>query len=310
MRRFTAMTVVALGVLALSGQARAAVTVSSADQLFWLGEETTMKIQNYESAFTNAWDTTGDQVADPSSWTATNAIGVGTYLRGIFNITTTYGDAGSSGTDRTPDGNVFELTGEFSTVVSAIVPLSATTAAFELVPDATFEAKYGAGAMVAMFEDATVDYTGVGTLATSHGSAVNGSLYMVLGAPGSQVWGTDYYWAATGATTPGVANFAASLALLTNNSGIASANILPITTQDPPTAAPGSFTNQAGLNSILNEFGLQGNTVGNTVANSPWALSSQDPLRVVAVPVPAAVWPGAMLLGLVGLRKIRRTAVN
>lgn len=304
MRRSAAITcgaVLVAVVLGLSGQAQAA-TISHPNGYFAVGGgEAKLKLVNFESAFSDAWSD------DPSTWTPTGSIAVGTYLRGVFQITSSSDLNGTAASTRFSDGS-FELTGEFSAVVSRVEGSGGTDAIFELVPDAAFEAEYGSGALVAFFHDAGVpDFTGSGTLTTSRDSAVNGLLYLVLGAPGAQVWGDDYFWGANGSTTPGVAAFAASIALLANHTTIAS-NLFVSVTQDPPNSGSATFTNEAGLSSILNEFALQGNTV--PVSGLPWQLRSEDPLRAHVVPLPMAAWPGLALLGLLGFVRFRRRAAT
>lgn len=307
MRRSAAITcgvMLVAVVLGLSGQAQAA-SISHPNGYFDVGGEAKLKLVNFESAFSDAWSDS------PGSWTPTGSIGVGTYLRGIFQITTSSDLNSSAASLRVSDGS-FELTGEFSARVSRVESLGGGDAIFELIPDSAFETEYGDGAMVAFYHDGTVDFSGGGTLASSVASAVGGALYMVLGAPpaaggGDGVWGTDYFWGANGSTTPGVAAFAASIALLTNNTGIASHAFVDVT-QDPPNSGAATFTNEAGLSSILNEFALQGNTVPLT--SGPWQLRSEDPLRAHVVPLPMAAWPGLALLGLLGFVRFRRRAAK
>jgi hypothetical protein len=128
---------------------------------------------------------------------------------------------------------------------------------------------------------------------------------MVLGADGA--WGTEYYWAAFGAAVPlgpagqNVATFAASLALLVNNSGLP---FNPVITQNPPVTGVVPFP--AALGAIQNAFGVQGNvTIGD--GSNAWPFFSQDPIRAqVLVPEPASmlVWAGvAGVFGVVGYRR-------
>jgi hypothetical protein len=316
MRRVAAITfgvVLAVGVLGLSGQAQAA-DITHPNGFFDVGGGIAqLKLSNFESAFATAWD------ADTSTWGAaggsgvdglgnpTGEIVVGDYLRGIFTITSS-SDEGA-GNQRTPDG--FELTGVFSALVSRVVGISGGKALFELTPDSGFEADFGSGAMTAFFYDTAPDFSAFGSLASTVANASDGSLYMTLGADGTKTWGSDYYWAAVGSATPGIATFSASVALLTNNTGISS-TLFEDLTQQPPVHSEGSFSvTDAVLNAILNDFGLQGNTEINTNGSIPWQLKSEDPLSVHVTPLPAASSLGAaMLLGLLGLgvRRSRRRA--
>lgn len=299
MRKLAVITigvVLAVGVLGLSGQAQAATIITSPDQYFIIqnGTPTVLKMSNFESAYSTEWS------ADTSTWgTAAKDIGIGTYLRGIFKITNSQNGSGTE--ERVSDGS-FQLTGEFSGVVTGFEDLGGGAGIFELSPDSAFETAHGTGAMVVFYNDSVVDFDGTGTLASSYASATGGSKYMVLGATGS--WGTDYYWNAKGDITPGASSFTASLDLLSNFSGIADADFRALT-QTPVAGSDPS------LGAIENLFALQGITNVNSVEGSLWQLTSEDPLRAIVVPVPAASWLGAaMLFGLLGLRirKSRRQA--
>ena len=297
----TILTAAALAAtLAFAGAAQAA-TVTNPDLMFFpdVVKPADVKLRNYESAFEGGWTN------DPSTWSEVNSIVEDTYLRGIFKITS----ASASGVDdRSPDG--FELTGEFSAKVYLSASAGGTDAIFQLIPDSQFEDEYGTGAMLTIFHDTTPDFNETGTLATSRATAVDGDKYMVLGA--NDDWGDvnadgdGYYWGATGSATPGVSKFAASLKLLTNNSGIDSSDFLQVT-QDPPDSGTATFTNESALSSILNEFGLQGDTDSNSDPDVAWDINSNDPLTVHAVvPLPAAAWPAMALLGALGFGKYRR----
>jgi hypothetical protein len=272
-------------VLTACSVTQGAVLVNSPNELFWANQQSFLKLTNYE----NAVDAAGIPVA---------TIDVGTRLRGIFTITSSYGSVSGVGVERAPS-SAFELTGIFDATVRAVTAIgvpSDATAKFELIPTLSFEGTYGAGAMVAFYYDTTPNFSanGVGsTIASTEATATDGSLYMVLGADGAETWGTDYFWAALGSTTPSVASFAASLALLVNNTGLDSSLFLDVT-QAPPLFFP------ATLGTILNKFGLQGNTVVNPLSDSPYQIQSQDPLKANVVPEPAslAVWS---LLSVIGI---------
>src|SRR5262249_46175474 len=138
----------------------------------------------------------------------------GDELRGIFTITNSQTTSASQ--TRSPSG--FELTGIFDVNVNRVASTGGADALFEFTPRASFETTYGTGAMVALFNDTSPDFTASGTVSATEASATDGSLYMVLGGTGT--WGTNYYWGAVGSANPGVAAFAASLHVLTNNTGI------------------------------------------------------------------------------------------
>jgi hypothetical protein len=116
------------------------------------------------------------------------------------------------------------------------------------------------------------------SLASTNGG--NGSLYATFGQGPGQSWGSSngYYWGAREVDT-GVSTFAASLAMLTNNTGIPNSQFLPMT-QPPPVGS-----NNPGLFSIPNVFVIQGTTSAQTTG--PYSVFSTDPARLnFAPPVP------------------------
>jgi len=296
-----------LALLTVSTSSQALI-ITHPDQFFVPGQPTEMKLGNFESAFDTGTNNNDDDITDPDTWVESTTIATGSALRGIFRITSSEPVGG--GTLRSPDG--FELTGIFSGIVE-IVAFSGTDALFELTPDPVFEAEYGTGAMAALFHDTDEDYTGVGTFAESVATAVGGDLYIVLGATGD--WGDEdadgdgYYWASNGSTVPSVSSFAASLALLENNTGFADWNFLGLTQPPPISGDLGSFTNEAELVNIVNPFALQGNTDPVTAGGISWDIDSEDPLRAHTIPEPAslAVWSLLSLIGLAVVRRRRRS---
>lgn len=112
-------------------------------------------------------------------------LGVGDILRGIFTIETI--EQGGS-TNQLGDGIAHnELTGIFEAVVAHYavnLPSPFTTNHYyTFAPSAAFEAIYGAGAMIATFDDPAQDYTRIGcaTVAGCEASATGGTPFMVLG---------------------------------------------------------------------------------------------------------------------------------
>ncbi len=289
MRKFILCSVLFVGVMAASS-AQAAILVNHPDQLFFTNQITSLKMVNYE----NAYGLVNGQIVQ------------GSRLRGIFTITSSWGDLLGSGSANQRVPGPFELTGIFdTTVLTAPVP-SGAEFLFEFGPTAGFGASLGltgaaaSGAMVAFYHDTTPDFTEFGTIASTEASATDGALYMVLGADGTQTWGTDYYWSAIGSVTPNVATFAASLALLVNNSGIATGEFGEVT-QFPSLGFPPA------LAAMLNTFGLQGNVRGNTAGSgSPYLLESNDPLRAKALPEPASIGVWLLLSAVGGSFVIRR----
>lgn len=130
---------------------------------------------------------------------------LGDTLQGIFTIETlektgfaTRYLGGGSGNN--------ELTGFFEGVVvgyQELVPATPGLAdgvyKYLFAPTASFQATYGVGAMVAMFEDATPDYTRVNNatctdLASCIATATNGSPFMTLGfATASDFWASTSF---------------------------------------------------------------------------------------------------------------------
>ncbi len=267
--------------------------VSNPNDYFISTEVTNFKITNFENLIDRAVGGTA------------GLIEVGDTLRGIFNVTNSQND--SSSELRFSDGS-FELTGIFEVEVSRV---DAANGLFEFVPYAPFATEFSlsAGAMIAAFYDTSPNFSSAGSVAAAELTATNGSLYFSLGA--NDDWGDvnadgdGYYWASQGSQTPGVASFAASLALLDNNTGIPASNFATLT-QLPPAHAGGSFTNEAALGGIGNEFALQGNTV--PIAGSPYAVRSQDPLRVQlnAVPEGSAIVTWLILGAVSGGVTLRR----
>jgi hypothetical protein len=275
--------------IAVTTNARAA-SITTANQLFFSNQETFMKLTDFE----NLVDNDHNGVISP-----------GDELRGIFTIQNSQNSSASQ--IRTPSG--FELTGAFDALVSRVAPTGGSDALFEFVPTSgagSFAATYGAGAMIAVFNDTSPDFTAAGTVASTTASATDGSLYLVLGAnPANGVWGTNYYWAAVGSANPGIAVFSASLQTLTNNTGISASLFNPEKQPPPSNTGTGSFTNGANLANIQNSFALQGNTAPQTDPTIPYAIQSQDPLRANVVPEPTTIVT-CLLLSLTYVASIRR----
>ena len=93
-------------------------------------------------------------------------------------------------------------------------------------------------------------------------TATAGSLWEVGGTPPGSVWGDNYYWAAVGSATPGVAAFSTSLQLLGNFTGVPSGFFSNLQQQAP--SGFGTPSEMSSLFSIGNPVALQGNTSFNT----------------------------------------------
>jgi len=301
----------------MAGTSQAVVLINHPDQYFFGGSDTNMKMTNFENL-----------IKGPGN--VAPGFEVGDRLRGIAEITSSNSPGGGNLTQRVANG--FELTIFFDTLITRADVYSGSKALVEFAPYAGFEATYGAGAMAAFFYDTTPDFSGIAaTQAASEATATDGALYMTVGAKGD--WGdvdgdgVGWYWGGTGELTPSVASFAASLALLTNNTGIPFADFPGIT--QAPGLSPGDatdhvgapyvdasglpyFTNELALIGILNEFGLQGNTVLNPEgpafagATSPWLVKSQDPIRTNVIPEPSSLLVFAGLFGCMAFGVYRR----
>lgn len=165
---------------------------------------------------------------------------LGDQLRGIFTIETIEKTGFPTHQLGQASGNN-ELTGLFEAVVAAVFstpdnPLTLfvdeTSYTYIFAPTASFGATYGPGAMIAMFEDSTPDYTRVLNatcvdIATCEATATNGSPFMTLGFSAA-----NNFWQATSTTNniasigaiPAPGNggvFNAGLNILSNSSGLA-----------------------------------------------------------------------------------------
>lgn len=275
--------------------------VFSADQLISQVGGVSMKLTNYEGIGVDL--------------NSNGMLEVGDTLRGIFRITSANATLG--GPLLLLDG--FELTGIFETeILSVDVNANAGGSSysdFTFGPHAGFEAVYGAGAMLAFFEDFAPDFDDVFTAGTPGAAevfATNGTLYATFGSEGTH--GIDYHWTASGyANLADFGNplldlttvFAASLELLTQpGTGLI---FLDNLTQAPVQAFTG-----LGLGAIQNELALQGNVVNNP-SGAPYPLESQDPVRLNAiVPEPSSIlaWAGFAIFGGLTYRRRRATAAK
>jgi len=280
------LAVAAFGVLSFIGTVASAGTiiVSNPTDFFFQGEPTQFKMTNYE----NVYDSSGNTVN-----IATTPVVAGDVLHGIFNITSVQDQSGNV---KYPSG--FQLTGIFDALISSVSGLNST-----LVPDPSFSVPGGSpGTMVAVYNN-TGSFTATGTIASTEASATAGTLWMTLGAPtGNSVWGTNYYWADVGSSTPGLSSFAASLGLLNNNTGVPTAQFA-LMNQFPP-----ADFGMPALGSILNASGLQGITSPISIPGIPYVIQSQDPLTMSVVPEPSSLgllgaFFGVLAAGLAAYRR-------
>jgi hypothetical protein len=226
-------------------------------------------------------------------------IDVGDSILGIITINQLFNTSssgpillgGSSGND--------ELTAVFQILVVSKTA-SAIPGRFDFVfaPDPAFAADLGAptGTMVRVFSDPSnnvaLDNT---TLATSIGSAVDGSLFWNLGftgadsAPGTgEGWigegGDDISVFVSSGTLVGTSNFAVSR---TDLSGLGGG--LPLIEQTSIFFGTGA------------EF-IGDSTVRGTLGlNTPWQIASDTTIAVNLIPLPAAAWMALSMLGALGV---------
>lgn len=160
---------------------------------------------------------------------------VGDKLRGIFTIETSEGL--TSGGKKFPvDGSSFnELSGVFEIEALTKTFFNATTCfttwCWTFGPTSDFEAEYGAGAMVAFFDDPVYEFSrvGGGTTDALEDLVTDGNLLMVAGLGGTGGVGNEF-WAASavsdnidtiGSTAPpgNGGSFNIGVDLLVNNTG-------------------------------------------------------------------------------------------
>lgn len=272
------------------------ITVTSANGLFYMDpHHTSLNLLN--------WENHNDTV------TANGVIDVGETLRGIVEVSNSY----SAGQDsRYPSG--FELTGIFEVeVIAKNNNHGPDYTAFQFGPSSSFTSVYGAGAMIALFEDHTPDFNpAAASTALAEGTATDsdtGLPYLTIGAPAGGTWGTDYYWASVGpeavlnnVTVQSV--YSSVLSVLTNNSGIEA--FLPKETE----AAPGgwdlhksaAWPNQTALAQIVNQVSVSGKLSVDTTNQYPaYVLESVDPAQVYATPEPTSLLLWSVLGGTLGL---------
>ncbi len=263
----------------LTVKAQAAVTLT-ADGL--LGGLTKYDLNDYE----NLYDSNGNLVTS-------RVAQAGDTLQGVFvinSVSNQYGTANYS-----PQNGSVELTGVFDELVQSIdsngnvvlVPDTTTVTSGgsmgKAMSGAQFQATYGAGSMIAVFQNSTnamnIGVQGYGlqglTTAQAMALATTGSEWASFGAKGT--WGASngYYWAGL-QTSPQVASFSASLGFIQNDTGIPSSMFMPLD-QAPPVG-----TTDAALGLIANDFIIQGtvNPASQQLAGTPYTDYSTDPAQV------------------------------
>ena len=229
---------------------------------------------------------------------ANGILEVGDSIRGIIDINTVENLDVASPTNFLGGGSGNnELAGVFEITCIDSVPVGMGLNFVTFAPSAAFQTQYGAGAMVALYEDPVVQFTRSGAaIPVLEANVTNGVLYQVFGfsaAPGTTIGWTALAptnLVAAGATPPGVnagmVNFA--LNLLANPGG------LPL----------GLVAN--GFGGVSNLAG-SGNILGTGGVPTPYMVYDNFDAVIQPVPVPASMLLlGSGLIGLVGFRRKAR----
>jgi hypothetical protein len=293
----------------VSTLAQADTIATAPNQL--LGGLTSYGLRDYE----NVYDSNGNTVTTRSPST-------GDSIQGVFVINQVSNSLGTAHYVADSPGAV-ELTGVFDSYVSGadasgnLMLIADTTSVVgqKAISGHSFQSTYGTGAMLAVYYNninampVGLIGNGVDSLSTAaqafslaSTNSGNGTLYATFGQGPSQSWGASngYYWGARQAGT-GVSTFAASLAMITNDTGIPNSQFAPIT-QPPPAgfSDPGLFT-------ISNVFVIQGTTSLQTTG--PYSIFSTDPARisfVAPIPEPSSLaLLGVFLAGFAAIGRYR-----
>lgn len=219
---------------------------------------------------------------------------IGDSLQGILNINT----INSSGANAGGSTGNHELTAVFSATVTGKTGNSTDGFVWTFSPDSNFEASFGAGAMVAMFEDGSNNFDGT-TIAGGFTTASDGTPFAVFGMAGT----TGEGWRAasdlsSGIITDDLADFAGygsgtgiinfNLALSCLTSGILKCDQITADTASP-FGGPGNFAQVVG----------SGQVRGVADLNTEFAASDNVNFAFNRIPEPATL--GMFGLGLLGL---------
>ena len=202
-----------------------AVAASSVSALPLNAFSTIFEDDNLDRIIEVEWDVNGDQVIDAGEG-INGILDVGDKLNSVIEIIKLVDENGALGDVVLGTGGVGELTGIAEIEVVSKIAVG-TGFLLNFGPSATFEATYGAGAMVAFFEDASLDLdlTTCGSIAACEAAATNGSQFLIAGFDGD----LDNEWYSLGSDNVGAASLAGgstklatfnyTMSVLVNNTG-------------------------------------------------------------------------------------------
>jgi len=267
---------------------------------FLLSDNSAEQLVNCTPGAAGCDSTAGDTTVD-----------IGDTLTGIFVIDDV------SGTSILAGSGYDELSGVFSATVVDKFDNGSGLISYEFAPTASFEATYGAGAMVAYFTDPVHEYVresagGALSATDMENRVTDGALWMVTG-----ILGANNYWYGRSELTDDVnfplappntdvGDYAFALDIITNNSGREFAAVNCATPLSFPfTGAPASVTaDQCGIGNILTPNPAAGNS-------TPFDVWNDQNINMESIPEPTSIallGIGILGLALSGKKRSRMTA--